>query len=380
MPAAVGKSTPAERGPLLESKLDMTHKNRRIEPGEGTLSHALYRTIVDNIPQMVWTARPDGEVEFLNARVSQYTGMAAGDLVGWGWREVLHPEDLGRAERNWKRALNSGRGYEAEYRLRRHDGAYRWHSHSVIPLLDDAGKVLLWYGSVTDIDEQNNAIRLLEQARQTLESLVAARTQALEQGDQRLRAFLDSMPAIAWIKDSQQRYTWISASYTRVLGKRPEEMLGRLNFEVWGAELAEQFRGDDEKVLRAGSAVQALNNVPAVDGTMMRLMVLKFPLPDASGQTGIAAVGFDISPLRELNASGDGERDALHVLQRLSARERQVLQLVVDGLTSAQIGERLGLSPKSVDTYRSRLMTKLSIGDLPSLVKFALRHGLTTYR
>jgi PAS domain S-box-containing protein len=358
----------------------MAIRKRRVEAGEGTLSHALYRTIVDTIPQMVWTARPDGEVEFLNARVSQYTGLAARDLLGWGWKEVLHPEDLDRCERNWKRALSSGRGFEAEYRLRRHDGTFRWHSHSVIPLLDDAGEVVLWYGSVTDIEEQNNAIRLLEQARQTLESLVAVRTQALEQGDQRVRAFLDSMPAIAWIKDSQLRYTWISASYTRILGKRPEEMLGRLNTEVWPAELAEQFRRDDEKVLRAGSAVQALNTTPAADGTMMRLLVLKFPLPDATGQAGIAAVGFDISPLREANAAVGDERDALHALQRLSARERQVLQLVVDGHTSAQIGERLGLSPKSVDTYRSRLMTKLGIGDLPSLVKFALRHGLTTYR
>jgi DNA-binding NarL/FixJ family response regulator len=65
-------------------------------------------------------------------------------------------------------------------------------------------------------------------------------------------------------------------------------------------------------------------------------------------------------------------------LARLSARERQVLQLIVEGRTSAEVAERLGLSPKSVDTYRSRLMAKLGIEDLPALVKFAIRHGITT--
>jgi DNA-binding NarL/FixJ family response regulator len=66
-----------------------------------------------------------------------------------------------------------------------------------------------------------------------------------------------------------------------------------------------------------------------------------------------------------------------HPLDRLSARERQVLELIVDGKTSLQVATRLGLSPKSVDTYRSRLMTKLAIDDLPGLVKFAIRHGIT---
>jgi DNA-binding CsgD family transcriptional regulator len=67
-----------------------------------------------------------------------------------------------------------------------------------------------------------------------------------------------------------------------------------------------------------------------------------------------------------------------HPLERLSARERQVLQLVVDGHTSNEIALRLGVSPKSVDTYRGRLMLKLGISDLPALVKFAIRHGMTS--
>ena len=73
-----------------------------------------------------------------------------------------------------------------------------------------------------------------------------------------------------------------------------------------------------------------------------------------------------------------GERAADNPLLRLSARERQVLQLVVEGRTSAEAAELLGLSPKSVESYRSRMLTKLGLEDLPSLVKFAIRHGVTS--
>lgn len=74
------------------------------------------------------------------------------------------------------------------------------------------------------------------------------------------------------------------------------------------------------------------------------------------------------------------ERGERNPLERLSARERQVLQMIVEGMTSAEVAERLSLSPKSVDTYRSRLMAKLEIEDLPALVKFAIRHGVTSVR
>ena len=75
--------------------------------------------------------------------------------------------------------------------------------------------------------------------------------------------------------------------------------------------------------------------------------------------------------------TGSGRRPD-HPLERISARERQVLKLVVEGHTSNEVAKALGLSPKSVDTYRSRVMTKLGIEDLPGLVKYAIRHGLTT--
>ncbi len=222
-----------------------TRAARGIDPAE------LYRQMADAVPHMLWTARPDGTLEYVNARVLNYTGIAAGELLSGRWKPVYHPDEYELCVRRWNRALASGKGFEAEYRLRRADGEYRWHAHSVLALRDGKGRIVKWFGTCTDIDEQKKATQRLERARRALEAMVMARRDVADAGA--------------------------------------------------------------------------------------------------------------VSPL-------DG----------LSERERQVLLLIVDGRTSAEVGERLGLSPKSIDTYRSRLMAKLGIQDLPSLVKFAIRHGLTT--
>ncbi|MEW6689033.1 MAG: PAS domain S-box protein [Pseudomonadota bacterium] len=339
-------------------------------------SAELYRRIAETIPHMVWTARPDGRLEYFNARWFAYTGRSARQLEGWGWRSVIHPEDWARCLETWTAALESGRPYEIEVRLKRRDGRFLWHLGAALPLRE-RGRIVAWFGTCTDIDQQKRAARLLEQARRALESVVAARTEALEESGRRLRAFLDAMPAIAWIKDSRLRYVWTSASYARVHGKPPSEVLGRDTFEVWPEALARRFQRDDEKALRAHGPVQSINSAPYASGAMARWLVVRFPLPDETGALGVAAIGFDVT---SRIGTATGEEPPEKALDRLSGRERQVLRLVVDGLTSAEVGARLGLSPKSVDTYRSRLMAKLGIEDLPTLVKFAIRSGLTTTR
>jgi PAS domain S-box-containing protein len=331
------------------------------------------RVIADTIPHMLWTARPDGTVDFVNARTEQYTGLSARQLSGRGWEPVIHPEDFDTCVARWTLALASGTAFEADYRLRRADGKYRWHHHSVLPLRDAAGEIVLWCGTCTDIHEQRRALQSLERARQTLESLVAARTQALEESNHRLRLFLDNVPAVAWIKDSALRYTWVSASYCGMTGWGAEQALGRTDSDLWPRALAQHFRDDDEKTLRANGPVQSVDDVPYADGRPARWLVVKFPLPDASGAMGVAGIRFDLGG-GAAAAPGNDEPP----LERLSGRERQVLRLIVEGHTSAEVALRLEISPKSVDTYRSRLMAKLGIGDLPSLVKFAIRHGITS--
>jgi PAS domain S-box-containing protein len=367
-------------------------KSRRGAQPESAAPAQFFRQVAETLPHMVWTARADGSTDYFNSRVFEYTGRTLRQLEGWGWRSMVHPDDWQRCLARWTKAFEKGQPYEVEYRLRRRDGRYFWHLGSAMPLRE-GGRIVRWVGSCTEIENQKRAERLLDKAREAMEILVRTRAQeqeALErerssvasdrrEQQERFRAFMDSVPAIAWIKDANFRYVWLSASYSRLHGKSLAETRGRDDFEIWPGDLARLFRRDDELALRANGPVQFVERAPFADGSTAHWLVVKFPMPDETGALGVAGIGFDITEdFAEPKHAADTM--APDPTGRLSGRERQVLQLIVDGHTSAQVGERLGLSSKSVDTYRSRLMAKLGIEDLPNLVKFALRHGLTTKR
>ncbi len=110
------------------------------------------RFLAEAMPQIVWVSRPDGELEYLNGRWFDYTGQDR--RQGWSWREILHPDDLGPCLDLWARCTLDGEPYQGEYRFRRHDGAYRWHLARSEPMRDDAGGIVRWVGTSTDIDDQ----------------------------------------------------------------------------------------------------------------------------------------------------------------------------------------------------------------------------------
>src|SRR5581483_3672142 len=86
-----------------------------------------YRTLAATIPQQVWTATADGALDFVNERAVEYFGRPAAQVIGDGWQTVVHPDDLPGVMERWGRSLQTGKGYEVEFRLRRRDGIYRWH-------------------------------------------------------------------------------------------------------------------------------------------------------------------------------------------------------------------------------------------------------------
>lgn len=468
----------------------MSTRKVRALPSTGVAPAAAhFQAMAECSPVLLWTFRPDGGIERVNPRVIEYAGIGEAELRDLGWHGSVHPQDLPYGIQRWKAAIAKGEPFEVQFRLRRADGAYRWHLIAARPVRDAAGRIQRWVGSGTDIEDHLHAARVLagrgegsgaaERLRSimTLSSdfywetdaehrftvletggrfapvmLVATRIgktrwevpsilpnaagwrahretlgarlpfrdfetarrgddgvvhhysidgepvfdargrftgyrgvgreitarklaeQALSQSVGRLRAFLERMPAIAWIKDSSLRYTWVSKGYERMLGKRLEQLKGRHNSEIWPEALALRHRHADETVLRRDGPVQLVSRVPCADGSFARLLVVKFPLADETGAAGVAGIGFEISGEERL------ARTSEEFLERLSDRELQVLRMVVDGHTSAQIAAQLSLSPKSIDTYRSRVMAKLEVGDMPTLVKFAIRHGLTSVK
>ena len=125
------------------------------------------------MPDHVWAARPDGYLDWFN---SGSTNTAAPTRASWtapAWGEIVHPDDLPGAGVRWAASLASGETYEAEFRLRRADGVYRWHIARAVPQRDDGGVIVRWIGTNTDIEDQKATAEALAQLNATLEQQVA---------------------------------------------------------------------------------------------------------------------------------------------------------------------------------------------------------------
>ncbi|MES2569707.1 MAG: GAF domain-containing protein, partial [Verrucomicrobiota bacterium] len=117
-------------------------------------SEQRYHFLAEAIPQLVWTAHPDGRVDYFNRRWDEYVGTAPGASLGTRWIEYLHPEDRQRAMEAWENALQTTHPYESEYRLMRHDQVSRWHIARALCLRDENGRIMKWFGTCTDVHDQ----------------------------------------------------------------------------------------------------------------------------------------------------------------------------------------------------------------------------------
>jgi PAS domain S-box-containing protein len=125
------------------------------------------RLVIDALPTIVWSKSPGGSADFLNQRFREYTGLSVDKGLGWGWmRNAFHPED--RAEEEWRAAFAAGQPFEKEVRLRRADETYRWFLLRAVPLRDEQGRVVKWYGTTADIDDRKRAEDELRQAQEDL--------------------------------------------------------------------------------------------------------------------------------------------------------------------------------------------------------------------
>jgi PAS domain S-box-containing protein len=125
-------------------------------------SHKEFQFVTDFMPQLIWVTRADGFHYYYNKQWFDYTGLTYEETAGDGWNQVFHPEDQQRAWKAWRDSLDTGEPYEIEYRCRRWDGAYRWFLGRAVPLKDNSDKILKWFGTCTDIDDQKKAAEIME--------------------------------------------------------------------------------------------------------------------------------------------------------------------------------------------------------------------------
>jgi PAS domain S-box-containing protein len=123
------------------------------------------RRVINTIPALVNSALPDGSLDFVNERMVEYTGSSIGGLSGWNWAGIVHPDDLRPQAAAWHKALECGQPMEAEVRMRRADGEYRWFLARNVPLRDDLGNIVRWYGTTIDIEDRKRAEEQLRQAQ-----------------------------------------------------------------------------------------------------------------------------------------------------------------------------------------------------------------------
>jgi PAS domain S-box-containing protein len=177
-----------------------------------------FRFLSEAIPQQIWTALPDGSLDYVNQRVCYYFNLSSDEIIGQGWQNVIHPEDLPVTVNQWTTALTTGNDYQTEFRLlRAEDNQYRWHIGRAVPLKNERDEVVKWFGTNTDIHELKEIEE--ELARKSLE---------LEHSNNELQNF-----AYVASHDLQEPLRTIS-SFTSLLQKRNKDNLDQDSGEFMG--------------------------------------------------------------------------------------------------------------------------------------------------
>jgi PAS domain S-box-containing protein len=194
--AATATATTPEGPDAATEGADQLAMHRRVRESEQRL-----RQLADAMPQQVWTATPDGMLDYVNAQVTGYSGHPVADLLGQGWARMVHPDDLPAAAGTWASALAAGEPYEVEFRLMRHDGAYRWHIGRALPTRDEAGGVNQWFGTNTDIHDHKTALAQLTEAHASL----AAQGEEMQAQHEELQSQHEELEALTVELGEQKR-------------------------------------------------------------------------------------------------------------------------------------------------------------------------------
>jgi len=128
--------------------------------------------LVDSIPALIHTARPDGYLDYFNKPWLEYLGVTLDKVTGWNWTAVVHPEDVEGIVAKWRACLATGEVFEYETRVRSANGEYRWMFHRKVPLRDANGNIVKWYGSSLDIEERKQAEEKLRRSERDLHSII----------------------------------------------------------------------------------------------------------------------------------------------------------------------------------------------------------------
>ena len=155
------KNARGEVSGAITSFIDITERKRAEE--ELRQAEKRLRFVMDSMPQKIFTAKPNGDVDYFNPQWTEFTGLPFEQIRDWGWTQFIHPDDVAENVRVWQQSVDTGEPFQFEHRFRRADGEYRWHISRALPMRDAEGRIVMWIGSSTDVHEQQQTANKLRQ-------------------------------------------------------------------------------------------------------------------------------------------------------------------------------------------------------------------------
>ncbi|MBD2562130.1 PAS domain S-box protein [Nostoc linckia FACHB-391] len=216
-------------------------------------SEERFRFLAESIPQQVWIAQSDGKLSYVNQRVLDYFACTYEQILGWGWQEKIHPEDLPQCLERWQHSLATGKPYEIEFRLQQSaDGTYRWHLGRALPLRDREDAIVNWFGTNTDIDDFK---RVEEERKQLYAYEQAARAEA-ETARNQVAKILESITDAFYAVDNQWRFTYLNQQAEHLLQRSRAELLGKNLWNELPEAVASKFYREYHKAVSKHISVE----------------------------------------------------------------------------------------------------------------------------
>jgi PAS domain S-box-containing protein len=269
-----------------------------------------FQTLADSIPQLAWTADANGWIYWYNQRWHDYTGMTLEDMEGWGWQKVHHPEHVERVVKRIKESFESGAPWEDTFPLRGADGNYRWFLSRALPIRDEAGEVIRWFGTNTDVTKQ-----IEDEA-------------ALQASERQFHTLADSIPQLVWMADAVGNIYWFNNHWHEYTGTSVNDT----GSHDWQAILApaslEDARQRWAQTLEAGTSLELELSLLGKDGQYRPFLTRVIPLRDPAGAIyGWIGTHIDISERkRNEQAVRDARDTAETALQHLKETQHSLIE------------------------------------------------------
>ena len=248
-------------------------------------SEERFRSLIEATAQIIWIGSKDGEMAIEQPSWSAFTGQTFDDYKGWGWLNMVHSDDSAHVASVWSAAVANRWLYEVEFRVRRHDGEYRYMSCRGVPILNADGSIREWIGANTDITDRKKA-----------EEELREQEAALRDRNALLNSILESTPDFIVVKDRLGGYVAINSILAKFLGKPIEEIIGKNDLELMPPDTARALMAKDRDIMAAGITETYEEDISSHGETPTTFWTTKAPWRDANGNIiGIIAITRDIS-------------------------------------------------------------------------------------